>query len=175
MGLYTQEGHPTKKLFLTDEEYKRAMQSVVKFCHDLLVVGPGATFYLPCRQPNKPQPGVWFLGGAVKMYTPIRDSLVQTIERETKIRFDAERFAWVRQNRYFFNGQDAGGMPHDAVCEIFVIRLSPEEIEQIKLDPNEYKSGSLKAYNRKALTEIEDPFARTIFLGLWDEIFGPVS
>ncbi len=57
-------------------------------------------FYLPRRNQTKLQPGAWFLGGAVQIFTPILDSLVATLEREAGISFDKTRFEWIAQNRY---------------------------------------------------------------------------
>lgn len=174
-GVYRQEGAPEKPSRLSEEDYNKALSRFVKYCHDVIIVGHDGNFYLPERRADKTPPGVWFIGGQIGAFTDIGDSLVKTLERETKTTFDKTRFKHVAQNRYYFNGKDGGATPHDAVCEVFTLKLKKDEIEGIKLDTSEYVDASLKCYNKRALEAIEDPFTRQIFLDLWKKTHDPAA
>lgn len=166
---YKQEGHPTEKLFLTEEEYHRTLRSVVKYCHDVVLVGPDGAFYLGHRRADKVEPGPWFIGGAVKPFTSLLDSLVRNVARETGVTFSKDRFTHIGTNRYWFNGHEGAGVPHDALCEIFMLSLTTDEIASIRLDPEEYGTPSLERFGRTEIESIANTFTQKIFLDLWNE------
>ncbi len=168
MNEYKQIGHPTEKIFLDDNEYKRALLSLVKYCHDILPIGPDKKFYLPERRHEGAAPGPWFIGGAVKPFTSILDSLSSTAKRETGLILPKERFVFIQQNRYWFNAEDNNNLAHDALCEIYELELTWEEIGKIKLDPNEYQNNTLTPYGLEDLKSLDDVLKRRVFVELWE-------
>lgn len=167
LRLYAQPTAPKQKLFLTSEEYRKALLSLVKYCHDIVPIGPDGQFYLPRRRADKNRPGPWFIGGAVKPFVGFDASLLQIAEREMGMRLPRERFVHVAQHQYLFGEDD--GIAHDAICEVFIVRLSAEEIRSVRLDPDEYEAGALLPHGASELREISDPLARSALLDLWNE------
>ncbi len=168
--IYAQEGHPTQKLWLGDEERLRAHLAIVRPCHDFLPVGTDGKFYLPNRKKGNAISdisGVWFIGGALQPFMSEEESMKKVLARETGFNVDISRLRWIRRNRYYMNGKTQGGFAHDALCDIYAFVISPAEIESIKLDPKEYEGGGLQPYGGKEVEKIADPFVRAIFLDLW--------
>lgn len=167
MRLYTQPDAPKQKTFLSDEEYRKALRSFVKYCHDVIPVGPDDRWYLPKRRADKNHPGPWFVGGAVKPFVGFDSSLVQVFGRETGLQLSRERFIHVSQHEYFFGEDD--GIAHDAICEVFVVWLSAEEIASVKLDSDEYEAGALLPYGEEELSQLTDGLSHAALLDLWNE------
>ncbi|MFZ2167375.1 MAG: hypothetical protein WAV50_00725 [Minisyncoccia bacterium] len=167
MRVYAQPDAPTQKLFLTPEEYRKSLLSLVKYCHDIIPVGPDGKFYLPCRRKDKNRPGPWFVGGAVKPFVGFDASLLQMVKREMGMELQRDRFVSVAQHQYLFGEGD--GLAHDAMCEVLIIRLSEEEIASVHLDPDEYETGALLAYGEEELSELTDSLTRSALLDVWKE------
>jgi hypothetical protein len=166
--LYPQEDCPTgKPPRLPEEEYRRGMLKWVKFCHDVVPVGPCGRFYLPTRHFDRPCPGPWFIGGQAAPFMDTLSSLCVLFSRETGLTFLPERFKFLVENRYFLNGKGEGGIPHDALCKVYGVNLTAEEIGNIKLAPEEYVSPTLTPFGPSEIKRIENAYVRQIFLDLW--------
>lgn len=169
-NIYAQKGHPEKKLFLSDEDRKRAALNMVRLCHDFVPIGFDGKLYLPKRKKGNAiseVDGVWFVGGAVSPFMDERQSMQNVLKRELGFEVDLSRLKYVCTNRYYMNGQAQGGFAHDAYCPIYALPLTEGEIASVKLDPDEYEGGSLQPYGLEEIEKIGDPFVRAIFLDLW--------
>ena len=169
MRLYTEPSHPTEKLFLSDEEYKRALRAIVRYCHDVVFIDKNDRFLLAERRPDNFRSGPWFIGGGVKPFTSTIDSLIKTVERETKLVFAPARFTFIGQHRYFFNGGTAD-LPQDSMCDIFSIHITDEEVATAVLDTGEYVAGSLRAFTGEDIAKITDPFIQQVMTDVWNDL-----
>lgn len=169
MRIYTEPSHPTDRLFLSDEEYKRALRAMVRYCHDALFINKNGEFLLAERRPDNYRPGPWFIGGGIKPFTPILDSLTQTIKRETGLALDPDRFTFIGQHRYFFNGGTAD-LPQDTICDMFAVHVTDEETASVVLDTKEYVEGSLAAFGSKEIQNIQDPFIKQVLTDVWNDL-----
>ncbi|MEX0910006.1 MAG: hypothetical protein WDZ75_01795 [Candidatus Paceibacterota bacterium] len=166
--IYREDGAPTEKLFLSKEVYRNALRSFVKYCHDIILVGEDGYWYLPSRRDDNTFPGPWFIGGAVTPFISFKESLSQLIRRELQLDIDPERLVHLGNFRCFFRG-DAQKNAHDAVSELFVLKLSMQEIDAITLDKSEYIENSLKKYTREDISVIPEKLNRKILLEAWDD------
>lgn len=168
LRMYSEGGVPNYSERLSDEEYRKSLRKFVKYCHDVIPVGPDSLWYLPARRHDRNHQGVWFVGGAVLPFIGFEASLEETTKRELSLDISFERFRHIGRNQYLFN--EKSGLAHDAVCEIFLLTLSKEEIAQIRLDPDEYEEGGmLMPYDKKKIEAIQNPLTRQVFLDLWRE------
>src|SRR3989344_10391 len=171
-NIYRQDGHPTQKLFLTDEELKRALLSLVKICNDFVPIGEDGTFYLPTRRKGNAVSefgGPWFIGGAMTPFVDEAESTQIILTRELGREIDLSRLIYIRTNRYYFNGKVLRGLAHDAYCFTHALPLSQREIESVKLDPEEYEDGGLRSYGIAEILTIKDAFVRKLFIDLWND------
>ena len=166
MPLYRQPNLPNG-IRLPDEEYNRALLRFVKYCHDVVVLSTEEEgFFLAVRRTDKTPSGPWFIGGQVEVFVETGESLARVFKRETGLDISVHRFVRCMQNRYFFDGND-GGIPHDAVCEVFELTLTPQEIAAVRLDPNEYATVHLQRFTLADIERIVNPMSRQIFLDIW--------
>lgn len=173
-SVYSQDGHPMQKLFLTDEELKRALLSLIKLCRDFVPVGPDGRLYLPTRRRGNAITelgGPWFVGGAMTPFVDESTSTQKVFKRELGWEVDLNRLVFIKINRYFFNGRAQGGLAHDAFCFTYALPLSQEEIASVHLDPQEYETGGLTPYGLEEISAIKDPFVRKIFQDIWEDPF----
>lgn len=168
MPVYKQANLP-KGIRLSDEEYHRGLLKFVKYCHDVVVLDSDGLLYLGERRSNKTPSGPWFIGGQVSIFRDINESLAELFRRETGLVIDPGRFNHEWFNRYMFDGSD-GGVPHDAVCEIFTLLLTREELSRVSLDPTEYVQSKLAPYDAVDIAAIANPLTRKIFADLWELI-----
>jgi hypothetical protein len=165
--IYKERGSGKPGEYLNDSEYRRALQTFVKYCHDVVFLNKNNNFLLAERNAHKAAAGVWYIGGQVKTYTPLLKSLQATIKRETGLMLSDKRFKYFGQMRGWFTSSANGAVPQDSLSEMFFVKLTDTEIKKIKLDEDEYVPDSLKPYTLKDLKIIKEKKRRDMFLHLW--------
>jgi len=166
---YREEGAPGegyKPPFLPKEDYARAMAKFVKFCHDAAILDKNKNVWLPHRRADKAMPGFWFIGGQMKPFVPIAESLAQVFKRETGLSIDPKRFKLVAENEYVLKATETDPA-QDSWCKIFTVVLTDEEIAAIRLDPNEYGTEQVERFERSQIATL-DPLRQQIFDQVWD-------
>ncbi len=158
---------------LGDEEYGRAIQSLVVVCTDIVVVDtPTKTIYLP-RRASRPASGKWwFVGGRSFIGETEQQSAQRCFRRETGLLIEENRFEFICMNRYFFADrqqipQDVGC---DSLCYTFSLQLTEEERSRVVLDPKEYQEGGLRAFGREDLqTEGVQQCVRDVYKNIFGD------
>ena len=168
MPLYAKPHDLPTPVWLTDDDVARVELNRPRWCHHVLFLH-NSVFWLGNRAEGRTQPGAWFIGGRVKIFTDVVDSLAQTVFRETKLTIKKNRFRHIGQNRYFFDGAD-GGPANDAVAEIFSVDLTDSEIVLAELDPHEYSSAKLRPYDWPDIQVLPDEMAIKVFSDLWRQL-----
>lgn len=172
--LYVEDSsHVYPKIHLSDEEYANAIQTLVVVCTDVVFIDrPKKTIYL-ARRASKPAQGWWwFIGGRSRVGEDERSSIQRCVLRETKLTISKERFEFVCMNRYFFKNraQPPQEVGCDSLCYVFCLELTPEELNGIQLDAQEYVAGNeLRAFTYADL--VKDPDVTPQVLDVYLRIF----
>ncbi len=160
---YIEKGAPVgqKTAHLSNEEYNRAMQKFIKVCHDVVVIDERGQWLLARRRADKATPGLWFIGGQMKPFFTSEESLRLVFARETGLNLECDRFTFILENRYYIAATEADPA-HDALCKVYTVTLSDDEIARVRLDPHEYDSGGLVPIDESHMLELNE-FKREIF------------
>lgn len=161
------------RTFLTEEEYGRALESLVVVCADVLVVNKERNVLLLASRKAKPIQGPWMFGGRLYAGERETDAASRILERETSLHIEKSRLQYIGMHRYVCSErqqipQDKGS---DTLAFNFYLELSNEEIQQAasSLDSDEYdKEAGLKEFDMKAL---ESEHVHPALLDLHNQIF----
>lgn len=164
-------------VFLTDEEYGRALQCFVPACTDIVPVNfAERLFYLAERQ-VKPMTGMWWIGGRMKPGEAIEVAAIRNFKRETQVELAQDRLQLAGIFDYIW--KDRAQPPQNIGCHMlgitYVVQLNAEELflASEHLEKVEYASGSgLRAYSRADL--VREQVFPTI-LDLYDDVFPRVE
>lgn len=165
--IYKDDGHFESADRLEYEQYLLTLKRFVKYCNDIIVVNEKGNFMLPKRRPEKSASGVWFFGGQVIAFKTLKESVIETFKREAGLKLPAKRFEYIGPIRHWHSGKEKEMTKHDALSEVFVVRLNKKEIQNIRLDESEFESSSLQEYNLKNIQGIKRKMSREIILELW--------
>jgi len=151
-------GHVYYPLHLEEEEYARAIQSLVIVCTDIGIIDPESkTIYLARRALRAARGWWWFIGGRSRIGETEYQSAQRCFKRETGLLIAEERFNFVCMNRYFF--KDRQQEPREVGCDslsyALSLHLTDEERTRIVLDPHEYLDGGLQAFDYERLQSAE--------------------
>jgi ADP-ribose pyrophosphatase YjhB (NUDIX family) len=171
---YTEPGfEKIAPIFLSDEDYSRALQTFVFATTDIVPVEKGGkTIYLAQRK-AKPMSGLWWIGGRMQMSETKEEAAVRNFQRETGLVLDPQRFEFVAvvDTRM----KDRAHAPQELGCHslnyTFTVELTPEEIAFVTehLDENEYhREFGLRPFNRERLVSEGAP---SIILEFYDQLF----
>lgn len=171
MHTYIEGGYQEiPSVYLSDEEYARALQCFVPACTDVVPIrNEKRTIYL-ARRKQKPMIDWWWVGGRMKPNETFLDSAVRCFRRETKLDIDPGRLVLRAVNDYFL--KDRQQEPQNVGCHMlgitFSLEITPEELKQTRLDENGYEQNELDPFTR------EDLLKASVFpavLDMYDLIF----
>lgn len=142
--LYTEEGFPgINKVFLSDDEYARALETFIVACADAMIVDRRAKkVYLSKRRAKPMQDTWWVIGGRRAPGVPAREAMQGLFKRETSLMIAPERFEFLALVEYRLKNRQQ--MPQEKGTHTqgytFAVELTPEELGQVaaNLDPKEY-------------------------------------
>jgi ADP-ribose pyrophosphatase YjhB (NUDIX family) len=81
-----------RNVFLSDEEYGRALDAIVKGCSDAFILSHDQTKVLLGRRKINPAPHWWFIGGRVRPGETPEESIQRNVKRDLGLDLDHERF-----------------------------------------------------------------------------------
>lgn len=177
IGDYTEDGYddiPT--LRLSDEEYARALQSIVVTCTDILLVSKSKKLVHLASRKAKPMAGWWLIGGKMVPGDSPVQSAVKNLIRETQLTLDEGRFQLISISNYKW--KDRQQQPQNIGCHmlsyVFAVEVSDVELEYIvqHLEENEYQSGILKSFDREKLINEN---ASQVIIDLYDFLFSTAT
>lgn len=170
---YTDKGFkPIPKMFLTDEQYADALQTIVTGTADIVPFDRNrGVIYLAVRK-AKPMSGPWYLGGRIKANETIKEAAVRKLQQETTLSLPQDRLqlAGVFDYRWKNRAQHPQKIGCHMAAYTFICQMQKHEIDQISanLDKKEYQPGGLKPYDRKALVKAK---VHPAILDVYDFIF----
>ena len=140
-GNYTQ-----RKVFLPDDEYGRALDTLVKACTDLLLTDETGRVLIGKRV-VEPQPDFWYgCGGRMKPGETIQASACRLLKRELGLDLENQnhRFSYVGAYSYVWEKRQQAPQTHGTadISVVQTLQLSPSEIQVLKFDSKEYSAHS---------------------------------
>ena len=125
--------------FLTDEEYGRALDTLVKGCADVLITY-GNKILLGRRNVEPAKDAPWFIGGRIKVGDTVSMAARKNMLRETKLDIDEDRFEFVCTSTQVW------GRRKQAPCEngtadvivVSTVEINDEEKGRIEMLNTEY-------------------------------------
>eukprot|EP00756_Hemistasia_phaeocysticola_P025609 Hpha_TRINITY_DN16015_c1_g1::TRINITY_DN16015_c1_g1_i1::g.117058::m.117058 len=157
------------KTFLTDEEYGRALDALVKGCADVLLLDEAGEKVLLGKRKVEPQPDWWFIGGRMKAGETPEAACARNLRRETKLDgMVAERVRIVTFHSMLwqFRKQEPAGNGTADLAVVGVVHLTPAEIEQLEsrkpmpLCPDEYSEVAWRHLTEVASDPVFHPALR---------------
>ena len=157
---YVEEGFKgMEKVFLTDEEYARAIEAFIVPCVDIIIIDPDRTkVYLTYRIAKPIQNKWWFIGGRRAAGIMPREAAQQVFKRETSLEVAPERFLFITIAEYLL--KDRAQIPQTKAVHTqgytYALALTPEEraIVAANVDSKEYDaSKGLKAFTQGELKD----------------------
>lgn len=156
---------------LSDEEYGEALRRFIGVCADIVIMNSARREIYLARRRSKPMTGWWWLGGGNLVNETSQEAAARNFTRETKLIIDPSRFVYRVDIDYFW--KDRQQEPQNYGCHMegktFTVELRDEEIDSIKLDPDEFDaSEGLTPFTREMLVR-EGVYPA--ILNLYDLIF----
>ena len=145
-------------LRLSDEEFSRAMESFTIVGTDVLFINRERRSVYLAKRKALPLLGYWMIGGRMLAGEDPRTSMRRVAKRETGLELVADRFSFVKLNRYLWKtrAQDPHEKGSDNLCYTFIAELTPEEIAlaAANLDRQEYDvSAGLTEFDATSLAQ----------------------
>lgn len=171
-GIYIENGHQIKNIYLKDKLYSKAMESMIIVCSDAMIFNrKEKTIYLAKRR-VEPMIGWWEIGGRRFAGETALEAAIRNFRRETSLEIKPSRFKfitiieniWQRKKE---NPKKTG--KHDLIF-IFSTELNKKEISVVSknLDPKEYYLNSLEKFDRKRLLKEK---IHPALIEIYDKIF----
>lgn len=126
--------------YLSDGDYGRALDCLVKGCADVLLQDSTTGQVLIVKRIVQPQPDWWFVGGRIKAgETPV-EAIIRNIKRETGLHLDASKIRYLCSSSFLWDQRQQApnnnGTADVAIC--FTADVGPQERACIRLDMREY-------------------------------------
>lgn len=169
---YTEEGfREIPPVFLTEEEYEKALRTFVFLCTDILIVDTEKKLFYLAQRKHKPINHWWFIGGRMNATETKEESAIRCFKRETglDIHKDDMQCVAVLDHRL----KDREQHPQDVGCHtvsyVFTIPVQKVEIQAILLEKEEYHEGfHVEPFDRKRLV---DYGVYRSMIDLYDKVF----
>jgi len=157
-GTYT----PTNT-FLPDEEYGRALDTLVKGCVDILLRNARGDVLLGLRAHEPAKDDWWYLGGRMQCGETIHETAIRHVKRDIGIELDGDRLTFVTSStmNWEFRVQEPAG---NGTCDINVVMtatLTDEEVARMKRCELEYLEQTFWPLN-DILSQTQDKFLMQI-------------
>lgn len=134
--------HRIKPLWLSDEEYSRAMSALPIVCTDAVIIERGTGLFYLARRRVQPCPDWWIIGGRVSAGEPFLDAMRRNFLRETGVDVSTERFSMMSIYRFLWATREQAPQTagSDNLAFTYAVELTPAEREWAAqhLDPTEY-------------------------------------
>eukprot|EP01062_Namystynia_karyoxenos_P036495 TRINITY_DN26588_c1_g1_i1.p1 TRINITY_DN26588_c1_g1~~TRINITY_DN26588_c1_g1_i1.p1 ORF type:complete len:232 (+),score=71.21 TRINITY_DN26588_c1_g1_i1:80-775(+) len=150
------------KTFLSDEEYSRALDALVKGCADVLLLSADGERVMLGKRKVEPQPDWWFIGGRMKAGETPEAACARNARRETKLAGltpDRVRIVACHSMLWQFRKQEPAGNGTADLAVVGVIHLSDAEAAELDgrpgmpLCPDEYSEVRWLALSEVAAAE----------------------
>ena len=171
--------------FLPDDEYGRALDSLVKACSDVLIVADGGMRVFLGQRCVEPQPDWWYIGGRVKPGDTPQEGAARNVKRELGLDVAPCRFSVLANYSFVWRTRMQAPAHHGTadISTIHSLELTPAEAATIALDPKEYSDarwflvqevldGDFHPALHQALRDLQ---AHTAFLALSEGVAAEAS
>jgi len=134
-GTYT-----PRRTFLPDEEYGRALDTLVKGCVDVMLRDAKGDILLGLRAHEPAKDNWWYVGGRMQCGETIHQTAVRHVKRDIGIELEADRLRFVTSStmNWEFRVQPPAG---NGTCDVQVVMmatLTDEEVSRMKRCELEY-------------------------------------
>ena len=126
--------------FLPDDEYGRALDTIVKACSDVLVCSDDRQRVFLGRRKVHPQPDWWFFGGRVRPGESTQDGAARLMRRELTLDIAPSRFHVLSTFSFVWGMREQAPVDHGCadISTVHCLQLTPEEVASVHLDEAEY-------------------------------------
>ncbi len=129
---------PEKPVYLSDEEYSRALSTFVVGCSDVIGLCEGKLFF--AKRKAEPISDWWMIGGRMQFGETPEKSAARCFKRETGLDFKPEDFK--KFAAYIVVLKMRAQEPQNAgahyITVVHALKVEREQIESFKLDKEEY-------------------------------------
>ena len=122
-----------------DEEYARALDTIVKACVDILLTNKDGEILLGKRI-IKPFNNWWYIGGRMKPGESIEIAAQRHIKNDTSLNIEAKRLTFISSNTLIWD-ERLQKPSNNGTCDIntvMTVKLTDDEISNLKYCKNEY-------------------------------------
>jgi hypothetical protein len=161
------------QVYLSDENYAEAMESLVVVCADALFINRlRRSVFLAARRAD-PFMGPWLIGGRIFAGENEKEGVRRCMERETGVDAESGRFNFFSMNRYIskLRKQLPKEKGSDTLAYTFFIELTPAELAWASqhLDPEEYdRAYGIQEFDRERLVREK---VRQPIIDMYDLVF----
>lgn len=146
------------QVYLSDEVYVKAMESLVIVCVDALFISHASRTIFLAKRLVDPLPGPWIIGGRLFAGEREQDGVKRCVARETGVSIERDRFSLFCVNRYIspMRKQLPQEKGSDTMAYTFFVELVPDELEfaSSHLDPREYDTEfGMQEFDRERLVK----------------------
>lgn len=130
--------------YMDDEEYARALDTIVKACVDILLTNNKGEILLGKRI-IKPYDDWWYIGGRMKTGESIEDTAKRHIKNDTSLEISSERLVFISSNTLIWD-ERLQEPSKNGTCDIntvMTVKLTDEEISKLKYSEKEYSEFKL--------------------------------
>ncbi len=145
---------PLEPVRLTDEEYSRALQTIVIACVDILFIDETTRRIYLAERIAKPVDGMWWIGGRMRVNERREETAERCVLRETGIHLDPARLVYIGALDFMCGSrqQEPQSMGCHTMSFLYYVKAQPGEMESVSLDPSEYNAAAgLRPFTRAEL------------------------
>lgn len=119
-------------VYLTDAEYARTLDAVVKACSDVLVMN-GRNVLL-ARRSVEPQPGWWFIGGRMRPGETPQEAAARHVSHDLGLLIEASKFQFLTAVSYVWARRKQPPQENGTadVALVFYVTVTDDDTEEIR-------------------------------------------
>ena len=171
-GIYIENGHRMKNVYLEDKLYSKTLESMIVVCSDTMIFNRKEKAVYLAKRRVEPMKGWWEIGGRRFAGETTIEAAIRNFTRETTLKIKPSRFKFITTIENIWQNKkerpEKTGK-HDLIF-IFAVELNKKEIGIVSknLDPKEYYQNSLEKFDKKRLLKEK---IHPALIEVYDKIF----
>jgi ADP-ribose pyrophosphatase YjhB (NUDIX family) len=171
-GIYIENGHRMKNVYLKKKLYSKALESMIIVCSDTMIYNRKEKAIYLAKRRVQPMKGWWEIGGRRFAGETALEAAVRNFKRETSLKIKPSRFKFITTIENIWQNKKEKPVEkgkHDLIF-VFAADLTKKEIEIVSknLNPEEYYPNSIEKFDRKKLLKEN---VHPVLAEIYDKIF----